>query len=196
MFAFLGLDLDEWVGIALLLQTVLLAMSAWFVRWQLKQARDAQAEQSRPYVIVDFQQKGGLLNLIVENIGQTPAFDLRVIFEPELTLPEGASDDDRHQVEGFVRRLAGDGIPFMPPRRVHRFRYALAHVIKEGGYTTNTTAQVEYNREAGDKRRYNDSYAIDLGGIWHASFEHDIEESAQSISESVTKIANKAPTPQ
>jgi hypothetical protein len=190
MLSFLGLNLDEWVGVAVLAQTALVAVSAEFVRRQLKHARDAQAEQTRPYVIVDLQHKAGILDVVVENIGQSPAFNLRVVFEPRLTLPATVNDDDRHQVEGFVIRLAGDGIPFMPPRQVHRFRYALAHVVKDGGYATDTTARLSYGRTPGTDGRYCESYRIDLGGTWHASFEHTIEESVREISKSMSDVAS------
>lgn len=190
MLAVFGLNLDEWVGVAVLAQTLLVGAGAEFVRRQLKQAREAQAELTRPYVIVDLQHKAGILNVVVENIGQSPAFDLRVTFEPELTVPPRVSDDNRHQVEGFVSRLAGEGIPFMPPRRLHGFRYALAHQVKDGGYTVDTKATVSYGRTPNATVHYNESYRIDLGGVWHASFEHDVEESAQEIAKSVADVAS------
>jgi hypothetical protein len=190
MLSFLGLNLDQWVGVAVLTQTALAGAGADFVRRQLKQARDAQAELTRPYVIVDLQHKAGVLDVVVENIGQSPAFDLRVTFQPELAVPASATDDDRHQVDGFVTRLAGDGISFMPPRQVHRFRYALAHVVKDGGYTTDTTASVSYCRTPGGANRYAESFRIDLGGVWHASLERTVEESVRSISKSMSAVAS------
>src|SRR5690606_8807346 len=47
-----------------------------------------------PDVIVDFAVDGGLLDVIVRNIGEGPAHRVRVTFEPSFTGPAGVSIPD------------------------------------------------------------------------------------------------------
>jgi hypothetical protein len=112
-------DLSAWtpadIAAASSVGTFIVALVAVTVaRRQLKQARELREEEAAPYVVADIVPdpvSSHLLNLIIENIGRTPARDVRITFDPPL---EAARD------HGFpVRDWAPlrDGIETLVPAR-------------------------------------------------------------------------------
>lgn len=85
-------------------------VASWIGLRQLSQFRERQKQLSRPYVVVDFYFRQTLICISVENIGHSPAANIKIIFEPELqtTRPEIVKDN----IKAIART-----IPMMAPKR-------------------------------------------------------------------------------
>jgi hypothetical protein len=75
---------------------------------QYLEMRSAREERDRPYVIVDFEVTGWLIDVAVSNIGAGAAKDVTFAFNPELV-----ASDDRNLSESFW--LFKEGAGFLPP---------------------------------------------------------------------------------
>ena len=86
----LGLTPEEWAAIGALgtVATAAVALvAARFAFAQVKEARRLREERSRPFVVVDVQPSSdwsNLLNLVVENVGATVAYDVAMTFDPPI----------------------------------------------------------------------------------------------------------------
>lgn len=88
------------------------AIIAGFLVWkQVDQARETREDQTRPYVIVDFEFSDLHVFLAVKNVGASPARDVTVAFDQPLKRPY--PDDD--PVEEFA--VFSNGIPMLAPGR-------------------------------------------------------------------------------
>ena len=54
------------------------------VREQLAQARTAERERARPYLVFDLESRRRLMYAVLRNIGETPAFGVRIDVDPPL----------------------------------------------------------------------------------------------------------------
>lgn len=93
------------------------AAAAIFARRQVLEARDLRYDQSRPYVVVDFRTSEAdviFSEIVVENIGRTPAFAVSFEFDPPLesALFTDAKEEDYHPARAAI---FADGIPTLPP---------------------------------------------------------------------------------
>lgn len=93
-------DLTAWdpadFGAASGMGTLLVAIAATLIaRRQLKQARQLREEEAAPAIIVDIvpdDVSGHLLDLVIENIGKTPARDVTIRFDPPVKSAADMSD--------------------------------------------------------------------------------------------------------
>lgn len=76
----------EWAAFAAVAGLVV-AMSVGL--WQVLESRDLRKEQSRPFVIVDFEFRNILVYLQISNIGTTIARDVEIKFDKPLTTTLG-----------------------------------------------------------------------------------------------------------
>jgi hypothetical protein len=85
---FLFMDSTDWTAIAALstLGTfIIAAIAAWIALKQVKLARELAEEQARPYVVAFLEERpplSRLYTLVIRNIGQTAARNLRVTIDP------------------------------------------------------------------------------------------------------------------
>lgn len=103
----------SWTTVAIAVVTlVLLVFSARFAARQFEEARRLRQDQSRPYIVpsIDIEQQM-LFLFVVENIGRTAAFDVRIEFEEP---PRSEMKD----IEDLG--ILNEPIPTMPPGQ--RFR--------------------------------------------------------------------------
>lgn len=105
---------DVWIAVGTWATVVVLALSLYFAFKQVNEAAALRREQTRPYVVlsIDVEQQT-LFMLVVENVGSTPAFDVKLDFDRPLQSNLG----ELHQV-----RMFNEPIPMIPPGR--RFRVA------------------------------------------------------------------------
>lgn len=88
--SFLGLNADQWElagTIATALSFVVAAIVASVAVIQLRHSRRIHRDQTRPYMVVTFetgQTSAAFLDLVVKNIGTTPAYNLRIESNPPL----------------------------------------------------------------------------------------------------------------
>lgn len=102
--------------------TFIVALSAALAAfWQVDEARKLRREQSQPNVVVYFELSRGStmhLDLVVRNLGQTVARDVRIDFTPEL---ESTLDDSR--TERGSAPFLKEGIPTLPPNMEYRMLF-------------------------------------------------------------------------
>lgn len=90
---------------------LVVAVVAGVLVWrQVHYAAQARDDQTRPYVIVDFELQGWEVMLVIRNIGTSPAMNVQITFDKPLQAPH---IDDPDQLAVFR-----DGIPMLAPGRV------------------------------------------------------------------------------
>lgn len=82
---------------------------------QLSAHYEAQRDQTRPYVIVDFAFRSQLLMIEIKNIGASPAQNIR------LTWSEAPRSTDTRRTDVLDRNLVQGTIPFLAPGRTIRY---------------------------------------------------------------------------
>lgn len=88
MESFWGISATGWTAIYTLLTAGLLVaavVAAWYAKRQIEEARGANREVTRPYVIVTIEPtvtSRTLFDLCVRNIGQRPALDVCIRLDP------------------------------------------------------------------------------------------------------------------
>lgn len=142
------------------------AIIAGFLVWkQVDQAREAREDQTRPYVIVDFEFSELHVFLAVKNVGASPACDVTVAFDPPLERPYPNDDPDE------VFAVFSEGIPMLAPGRsiLIDFGEGPNFFPNDGnGVPLRYEAKVRYKALHG-KRSYNDPPLIlDLKPFQHA----------------------------
>ncbi|WP_229076071.1 hypothetical protein [Actinoplanes sp. DH11] len=98
---------SEWQAVAAFIAIFVAGPIAF---WQAHEARKVRLDQSRPYVIVDFEFRDFLVYLKIQNIGKTMARDVRIKFDQPLTSTLANP--------GFTKsRLLREPIPMLAPGR-------------------------------------------------------------------------------
>ncbi len=60
------------------------ASYAWFTRQMVNEMRESRSAQTRPYVVVDIENtRHTLCDMVIKNIGNSPAIGVEIAFEPE-----------------------------------------------------------------------------------------------------------------
>jgi hypothetical protein len=108
-------DGSDWQALWAYCTFIVAGIAAFFALAQLSAHHEAQREQSRPYVIVDFAFRSTLLSFEVKNISQTPAKDISLAWD----INPRSTDKDRDQV--LKRNLVEAKIPFLAPGRAIRY---------------------------------------------------------------------------
>jgi hypothetical protein len=117
--AFWGLSALGWQALSTVVAAGAFIVALIVGYFQLRSARKTRLEQSRPYIVVDLVPgfaSPKLIDMVITNIGATPAYDLRVKFDPP---PERARED----VPEFKlrnARILNKPTPMMAPKREFR----------------------------------------------------------------------------
>ncbi len=158
-------------------------LAARIARGQLEEARKLRAEQSLPYIVVDFEHSpawDGLLDVTITNIGQTPARDVRVSFDPPLvsTLRE-SRDGDFQDIAIFK-----DGIPFVAPERKIRILFErLPSLYEREDLPRGYRAHVSF--ETDTSGRIENDYVLDLNQYydWESVRVYGVHDGAKALRE-------------
>lgn len=99
-----------WVAAVAALATLLvLVWTASYAKRQLDHAKDLRRDQTRPYVVPSIGIEQQMLFMFyLENLGSTPAFDVRLTFDP-------APESEMKDLEKVA--ILRDPIPTLPPRQ-------------------------------------------------------------------------------
>lgn len=170
-------------------QAVILAVAGGFAYNQVRQARLSRQAQYRPYVIVYAELSktaNTVIQIIVENIGATPARDIKFTFSPELqsTLkPSGPTPvPPWSALENGVKFLApGQKIVHLFDSLIQRYSSALPHEY-----------EVSITYHSKEKERlisHNEKYDINFGDWYGSNFQtvytlHDVAESLRAYKSS------------
>ncbi len=156
-----GLTLAEWASIGTITTAGVAVLAALFAGWQGWEIRRTRREQARPFVVVDVQPSaaaGNLLNLIVENVGTTVAYDVELKFTPPLKTTR-----DTYDIGDSV--LVREGIPMLPPRRHIQALFDVSHERFSSDLPMRYDVVVEMKDSRGRKQDPQ-RYVIDLGHMY------------------------------
>jgi hypothetical protein len=168
----MGWGADNWIALASCAQVGVLGAAALYARGAVSEARRLRSVQTRPYVVVYVDTSRvarSLVDLVVENIGQTPARDVSVAFDPRLeSSMRNAPGDDR--VNDWV--ALSEGIPYLAPgqRMTHLLDSLISRYAADSKFPRRYRVTVEYSEVAsrGTTERHSENYDIDIG-VWYGS---------------------------
>ncbi|WP_392900725.1 hypothetical protein [Streptomyces sp. LN699] len=126
-------------------------------RQQLQHAEVVHREQNEPYVVVDIQpgDTGGVLVVVVENIGSTIARNVRITVDPPL---ESGWGEDLTQM---LTRAFSQTFPMLPPRRRLQFLLDDQNRFQREDLPTAYTFTVRYEGPYGPVEDM--EYVVDFG---------------------------------
>jgi hypothetical protein len=175
------------------------AVVAGVLVWlQVRQGRQVREDQTRPYVIVDFEFRGLLVMLTVSNIGTTPATDIRIEFDRPLESPTRGMDANRFAV-------FSEAIPMLAPGRKINLTFGNGPDFFPGAgegvplrYVANVKyCALEHRRSSWRKpKTYADPpLVLDLQPFKHAAVDrddlHDIASKIRLIEQTVSKWTSR-----
>lgn len=194
MESFLGLTQTEWTGIYSILTLGLLIAAIWaaiYAFHQWKDARKAQEEENRPYVIVIVDPSPAspqLFDLVVRNIGKRPAKNVAIKLDPP---PIRA-----REVKGLEMRnikLLNEPVAMIAPGQELRAFYDNA-VDRKGNddLPTAHTVSLSYMDSSGET--YEENSSLDLDALKGTLFTavhtvHSIGKSMQNIDQTLSKAS-------
>lgn len=135
-------------------------LTYWYVAYTARMVRhmiQAAREESRPYVVADFEYEDHIIYVVVSNLGKTPAADVVIRFTPEL---EGMCN--------LSQTIFKDRIRFLPPQRAIK---SVVHVSWEF-FDEKDERPTEYDvhityRRVNSRDRYVERYRLDLAWFQH-----------------------------
>ncbi|MCC0096228.1 hypothetical protein K7B10_15820 [Streptomyces flavotricini] len=137
----------------------------------------AQREQAEPYVIVDIRPRipgSSLLVLVIENIGQTLARNVRISVSPPLQTTLGAERAET------LNRAVGRRIATLPPKRRIPFVMDVGHQLFSSELPKVYEFQVDADGPFG--RVGTLTYTVDLDALRDSALETDsVEWSAHQV---------------
>jgi len=176
---------SDWAGLTF----VFVAIAALVAAWQAREARRLRVEQARPFVIMDLDVQGPIIDLRIKNIGKTLARDVRFEFRP----PQFASTFDG--TPGRESGLKGlnvfkEGIPTLAPNTEIKFFFDLYPERLEARLPMKYEVTISYNGTG--RKRHSDKTVLDVntflgtGGVTRHGL-HDIHERLKEIGATLKK---------
>lgn len=169
---FWGLSATGWTAITALLTLGLLVMAvvaALYAARQVKIAREqadetrkAQAEASRPYVIVavEFSQTGPpLFDLVVRNIGQRPAINVSITLDPP---PVVVNEVEGHEL-AKVKMLSEPVAMIAPGQEMRTFYDSHVDRHERDDLPTSHRASLAYRDSSGHE--YAETSVLDIDAM-------------------------------
>lgn len=167
----------EWGAFGQVGALVIATVAGVLVWLQVRHAAQIREDQTRPFVILDFEFRDMAVYLAVRNIGSTPARDVVIEFDKPLQSPE-----ETVRPEKFA--IFNSPIPMMAPGRRYRIFFGLGpDFFKEGSnIPVRYGVKISYTDLEG-KRRYPDpTLILDLEPVRHTSVERDdVHQIAQHL---------------
>jgi hypothetical protein len=166
-----GMDLSarsstEWAAFGQV-GALIVAVAAGVLVWlQVRQGRHIREDQTRPYVIVDFEFRASFVAIAIDNIGTTAARDVEFRFDPPLKTPAG---------NDLKIAIFSDGVPMIAPGR----RILIPYGSGTSLFSDDNTAPLRYKvrlhyTDLTGKRRYDDPVLVlDLGPYKHSMIGRD-----------------------
>jgi hypothetical protein len=174
---------DDWTAGGTVVTAGVAVLAAAYARSQVRLARQTREDQTRPFVVVDFALNSvytQAVDLVVENIGQTLATNVRLSFEPPLK----TTRDDKGSVALGESVLLREGIPTMPPRKriTALFDIGPDRIAADLPSTYSVTVSCKDGR---GKQQDELTYTLDLGFLYglHRMREYGIHDMSKAIGE-------------
>lgn len=188
---FFGISALGWQALSTLVAVAafLVALSVGSI--QLRSARKTRQEQSRPYIVVDLVPglaSTRLMDLVITNIGSTPAFDLTIVFDPP---PERAREDTQFKLKDT--RLLNEPTPMVAPGREYRMFFDSAPERYASDKPMSFTVTTRYRNSR--RQSYEETVRLDFDvrrGLQHTRVfgVHDAVEALQAIKDALQERPN------
>jgi hypothetical protein len=159
----------EWGAFGQVGALVVAGVAGVLVWRQVRHAAKQREDQTRPYVIVDFEFQGWEVLIAMRNLGSSPAMNVEVSFDSPLQTPRS---EDLKDMTVF-----SEGVPMLAPGRVIAIPFGHGPDFFEDGaaerFPMKYRATVEYSTH-GTRRRYKDAeLVLDLAPYRHTLIERD-----------------------
>lgn len=186
---------DSAVALASIASAVGVALALGIAAFQLRHARMVRDDQTRPFVVLDLEPgtSNVLLDLVITNIGTTPAQDVTFVFSPAV---QSGLDGQmgRQPIEDWA--VIAEGVPWMPPGREIRMLFDRGPDRKQRKLPDSYDVEVRYLNISG--KEFCDSQRIDIGWRWdmqkiNVYTIHDLYKPLKSLGESLSAIEKKLP---
>jgi hypothetical protein len=155
---FLGITALAWQAISTIVAAAAFIVALVIGWWQLVAAQKVRKEQARPYIVVDILPglaSVKLLDLVVTNIGKSPAFDLTITFDPT---PERAGEVGQFTLKDA--RILKEPTPMFAPGR--EFRMYFDHSVDRYQSDLPMSFKVATKYRDSDNEWYTETATIDF----------------------------------
>lgn len=198
---FWSLSVTAWTGIYTLLTAGILlvavvaavyARGQWTsARVQISEARSAELEARRPYVIVAVEPSETsrqLFDLVVRNIGQRPAESVSISLDPS---PVSAVETAGYELS--KAKMLTEPVAMIAPGQVMRAFYD-SHIDRNGKDDLPTSHKVSLSYQDSTGHTYNETSVIDVDAMKGTMFTdvktvHDVAKSLAEIQETLTRAS-------
>ncbi|GAB4305288.1 MAG: hypothetical protein Kow0097_03470 [Candidatus Bipolaricaulota bacterium] len=187
----MDLDWNLVVQVAMVVITAAMAFATWRMakatRASVEEMQQERRERVAPRVLVyfDVEPFHSLINLVVSNIGQGPAKDVRISLNRALMTSRG------NDVAACT--LLARGIPYMPPGQTHRLFVDVAPQYFKAGLPEQFEVTVSY-LSADGSCQHKEMYTLDLSH-WKdyavARPQTKLEAQVERIAKAVEKISGE-----
>jgi hypothetical protein len=123
---------------------------------QIRDGRKQREDQTRPFIIVDFDFRSSVVSLAVRNIGPSAASDVRVALDARIERSNGAA------VNWQTTGLFSDGVPLFAPGRLMRFFLDEFQHRFDKQLPMQFSGVVEYKGPHGKGQPYREPFTLDL----------------------------------
>jgi hypothetical protein len=164
---------------------LVLAAAAIVAAFQVRETQRLRKEQTRPFILIDFEPWSTIVEIRITNIGKTIARDIHFEFDPPLESTHDAANGAVADLSVFK-----DGIPSLAPAKEIKIFFDQFPARVEAKLPLTYRVQVSYRDHAGDA--YSESMVLDLaayvgtGGITRYGL-HDIYSQIKAIADSVKR---------
>jgi hypothetical protein len=183
-----GVDTNLWVAGAAAAQTIIVGAAAGFAYRQVREAKLTREDQSRPFVILEFDLSRPLfIHLVIKNIGRTMARRVRIQTDP----PLASTFDTKGQREPVAKlRVFAEEIPTMAPDR--EIRTLFDSFPDREGQKLDDVYRVTITYEGERGRSYVDEMVLDLGIYRNITYIeqhtiHDVHKQLKKIAEELRR---------
>jgi hypothetical protein len=158
------------------LLTVLTGYYVWLTHKISKTNSDLLLEQIRPFVVVRFEAKDMFLNIVFENLGLRPAYDINVRFNNLDQINNLLLEKRKNESLPYFAN-AGYKIAFLSSKDIIRDMLNQTPIIfnKENYFLPDL--EVTLNYADSKKIKYSETYKISISNVTHS---HKIVEFSQN----------------
>ena len=142
------------IGIGVILATTTVVY-AWITSRMLNETKKMRESQTEPFVFINVQpmeRARPILNMVIQNIGPGPAYDLKFKVEPDIMLRTG------HNLSEI--NLMKQGFKYLAPNQ--KLECIVAHSIEEAKKKEKTLHYVTVYYKNEDKKTYERTYILDF----------------------------------
>ena len=147
-------------------------------RNMVKEMKTARETQQRPYIIIDFEfYKTSICNMVIKNVGNGAAFDVQMIFEPDVIYRQ--PNIKLSDLPLFKQ------LKFFPAGKEIRFFFRSMIDKSDGNIQKQFDAKLTYKDSGG--KVYNEILSLDL--TWHSKLMFVSVKNFDDLVKTVEEIA-------